>query len=81
MHETNDPEGHNNSAQRRLPDDQELLLALYSSIVLGQARLYDVLIALLGESNPDKANRILEFHKEGRLMFPPIAVRNDNHSK
>lgn len=32
-----------------------------------QMRLYDVLMALLHESNPDKANELLQLHTTGAL--------------
>lgn len=35
------------------------------------ARIYDVLMAQLTESNPEAANAILELHRTGKLLGPP----------
>lgn len=35
------------------------------------ARIYDVLMANLTETNPEAANSILELHRTGKLLGPP----------
>jgi hypothetical protein len=36
-----------------------------------QARIYDVLIAILRESNADLAKQMLELHLNGKVLGPP----------
>ena len=49
-------------------DNVEMLL---TSVVIQQARVYDVMLALLLEQNSDAAKELREMHEAGELWCPP----------
>lgn len=59
----------------QVPDTLQGMLA---SILIAQARCYDVLLLILAESNEQTAKRIRQAHEEGELFMPaPSFVVDD----
>jgi hypothetical protein len=42
-----------------------------------QMRMYDVLLAILNEQNPDVCDRILEAHAQGKLLAPVVTFNGE----
>lgn len=57
-----------NSSEGTHEGNVEMLL---TSVVIQQARTYDVLMALLLEQNLDQATDLREMHERGELWCPP----------
>lgn len=57
--------------ERELPGE---FIALAGAVVIGLGRIYDVLLSIYTEQNPDRAVKLLERHREGKLFFPPPSI-------
>jgi hypothetical protein len=57
--------------ERGLDDSVDLLTAIY----IQQSRMYDVIVALLSETNPEMAARIVTAHAAGEILGPVPALK------
>lgn len=52
---------------------------MFQSIVLvSLSRIYDVLLIIATNLDPENTTRLLQFHEEGRTHMPPPAVRTND---
>lgn len=54
------------------------LIALYGSIIIGQARIYDVLLMMYSQMNQDGAIKLRKMHEEGKMWYPPPSYLSDD---
>ncbi len=45
-----------------------------AQVAMGIARIYDVLLAVLAATKPERAAELLERHSEGMLWYPPFDI-------
>lgn len=57
--------------------EEDELKAYLAAIVVSQARLYDVLLMMFKEMNPEEAVALREAHKKGLLYAPPPAYQKE----
>lgn len=66
-----------------MADEAERVMDLgdvLNAIILQQARLYDMLVVIARNINPDETNAAVAFHEMGGLMSPPLRLREDDES-
>lgn len=59
---------------------REEMVVLGTSIMVTNARMYDLLLLILQGSNGVQAERIRKMHEEGQLLCPPPAIAEDDES-
>lgn len=63
--------------ERELNDAVDLLTAIY----IQQSRVYDVLVALLSETNPQLASTIVTAHGAGEILGPVPALKGTEENE
>lgn len=53
-------------------------VALYGAMIIGQARVYDVLLMMYMKMDEQGAIDLRKMHEEGRMWFPPPAFTEED---
>jgi len=77
MADSNESETTPNTSEHSLTSEQ---IALYGTLIVGQQRIYDVLLQMYMQMDQEGAIALRKMHMEGRTWFPPPSFREDDEN-